>query len=69
MDLVESNLFTPPIILLQTVLEEVRHRSLPLYNRLRALIKTEDKRIWVFYNEYRSLVLNVLFRACFLASI
>jgi len=54
MDLVESNIFTPPIILLQTVIEEVRHRSLPLYNRLKALIKTEDKRIWVFYNEYRS---------------
>ncbi|GLB43614.1 putative RNR ribonuclease family protein [Lyophyllum shimeji] len=54
MDLVESNLFLPPIILLQTVIEEVRHRSLPLYNRLNALIKAEDKRIWVFYNEYRS---------------
>ncbi|KAF9456707.1 RNB-domain-containing protein [Collybia nuda] len=54
MDLVESNLFTPPIILLQTVIEEVRHRSLPLYNRLKALIKTDGKRIWVFYNEYRS---------------
>ncbi|KAG6817260.1 hypothetical protein H0H87_010921 [Tephrocybe sp. NHM501043] len=54
MDLVESNLFTPPIILLQTVIEEVRHRSLPLYNRLNALLKMEDKRIWVFYNEYRS---------------
>ncbi|KAF8878229.1 hypothetical protein BD779DRAFT_1663839 [Infundibulicybe gibba] len=43
MDLVESNLFNPPIILLQTVIEEVRHRSLPLYNP-----------ISVFYNEYRS---------------
>ncbi len=30
MDLMESNLFKVPIILLQTVLEEVRHRSLPL---------------------------------------
>ncbi|GBE86825.1 Exosome complex exonuclease dis3 [Sparassis crispa] len=54
MDLMESALFTPPIIVLQTVLEEVRHRSLPLYNRLKALIRAEDKRIWVFYNEYRS---------------
>ncbi|KAG5653149.1 hypothetical protein H0H81_002060 [Sphagnurus paluster] len=50
----ESNLFSPPIILLQTVIEEVRHRSLPLYNRLNALIKMDEKRIWVFYNEYRS---------------
>ena len=54
MDLVESPLFTPPIILLQTVIEEVRHRSLPLYNRLKALTRMDDKRIWVFYNEYRS---------------
>jgi exosome complex exonuclease DIS3/RRP44 len=56
MDIIESSLFTPPIIVLQTVLEEVRHRSLPLYNRLKALTKMDDKRIWVFYNEYRSYV-------------
>ncbi|KZT19844.1 RNB-domain-containing protein [Neolentinus lepideus HHB14362 ss-1] len=54
MDLMESNLFSPPTILLQTVLDEVRHRSLPLYNRLKALAKADDKRIWIFYNEYRS---------------
>ncbi|KAF9448203.1 RNB-domain-containing protein [Macrolepiota fuliginosa MF-IS2] len=54
MDLVESPLFAPPIILLQTVMEEVRHRSLPLYNRLKALTKMDEKKIWVFYNEYRS---------------
>ncbi|KAJ3865942.1 hypothetical protein EV359DRAFT_72131 [Lentinula novae-zelandiae] len=54
MDLIESSLFNPPMILLQTVLEEVRHRSLPLYNRLKALTKSEDKQIWVLYNEYRS---------------
>lgn len=56
MDLMESPSFTPPIILLQTVLEEVRHRSLPLYNRLKALVKADDKKIWVFYNEFRSYV-------------
>jgi exosome complex exonuclease DIS3/RRP44 len=54
MDLVESPLFTPPIILLQTVIEEVRHRSLPLYNRLKALTRMDDKKIWTFYNGYRS---------------
>ncbi|KAF7980217.1 hypothetical protein HWV62_39325 [Athelia sp. TMB] len=54
MDLMESALFNPPIILLQTVLEEVRHRSLPLYNRLKAITKMDGKRVWVFYNEYRS---------------
>ena len=59
MDLVESELFTAPLILLQTVLEEVRHRSLPLYNRLKALTKIEDKRICVFYNEYRTYVIRL----------
>ncbi|KAG9315316.1 hypothetical protein JVU11DRAFT_4455 [Chiua virens] len=54
MDLIESPTFNPPIILLQTVLEEVRHRSLPLYNRLKTLVKADDKKIWVFYNEFRS---------------
>lgn len=57
MDLMESSQFNPPIILLQTVIEEVRHRSLPLYNRLKAIMKMEEKRVWVFYNEYRSSVL------------
>ncbi|PIL25685.1 hypothetical protein GSI_11435 [Ganoderma sinense ZZ0214-1] len=42
------------VFLSQTVMEEVRHRSLPLYNRLKALVKADDKNIWVFYNEYRS---------------
>ncbi|KAH8115103.1 hypothetical protein DFH11DRAFT_1726540 [Phellopilus nigrolimitatus] len=37
MDVIESGLFTPPIVLLQTVLEEVRHRSLPLHSRLGVL--------------------------------
>lgn len=54
MDLMESSFFDPPMVLLQTVLEEVRHRSLPLFNRLRALIKSEDKHVWVFYNEFHS---------------
>lgn len=51
MDLLEHAAFGPDIIVLQTVLEEVRHRSLPLYNRLRALIAEEERRIWLFYNE------------------
>ncbi|KAH6915185.1 mitotic control protein dis3 [Coprinopsis sp. MPI-PUGE-AT-0042] len=54
MDLMESPLFNPPILLLQTVVEEVRHRSLPLYNRLKALMAADDKKIWLFYNEYHS---------------
>ena len=57
MDLLESSLFGAPLIVLQTVLDEVRHRSLPLYNRLKALIKADggDKAVWVFWNEYMRL--------------
>ncbi|TCD60755.1 exosome catalytic subunit dis3 [Steccherinum ochraceum] len=54
MDLIESPLFKTPIVLLQTVMEEVRHRSLPLFNRLKMLMRTDEKTVWVFYNEYRS---------------
>lgn len=54
MDLIESNYFTTPIIVLQTVMEEVRHRSLALYSRLKALTTTGEQKIWVFYNEFRS---------------
>ena len=42
------------VIVLQTVLEEVKARSLPLYSRLMALIKSEDKRFYLFFNEFRS---------------
>jgi exosome complex exonuclease DIS3/RRP44 len=54
MDLLEHASFGADIIVLQTVLEEVRHRSLPLYNRLQSLLQEEERRIWLFYNEARS---------------
>ncbi|TFK73064.1 RNB-domain-containing protein, partial [Pluteus cervinus] len=54
MDLFEHDKFNPPIILLQTVLEEVRHRSLPLHNRLKALTNADGKHVWIFYNEFQS---------------
>ncbi|CCA72877.1 probable DIS3 3`-5` exoribonuclease required for 3` end formation of 5.8S rRNA [Serendipita indica DSM 11827] len=53
MDLMESPLFDAPLIVLQTVLEEVRHRSIPLHNRLKSLLRSEDRPCFVFYNEYR----------------
>lgn len=52
MDLMEHTALKTPIIVLQTVLEEVRHRSLPLYSRLRQLSQSEDKTVWIFYNEF-----------------
>jgi exosome complex exonuclease DIS3/RRP44 len=41
------------VVVLQTVLEELRNRSLPLYNRLVGLTRSEDKRFYVFFNDFR----------------
>lgn len=51
MDLIENPSFTD-VIVLQTVADEVRHRSLPLFNRLKNLISDPDRRFWVFYNDF-----------------
>lgn len=53
MDLFELNSAFYDVIILQTVLEELRNRSLPLYNRLIGLTKSEEKRFFVFFNEFR----------------
>ncbi|KAI1657083.1 RNB-domain-containing protein [Daldinia decipiens] len=53
MDLFEQSSAFYDVIILQTVLEELRNRSLPLYNRLIGLTKSEDKRFYVFFNEFR----------------
>lgn len=53
MDLFELNSAFFDVIILQTVLEELRNRSLPLYNRIIALTKSEDKHFYVFFNEFR----------------
>ncbi|KAF2222852.1 hypothetical protein BDZ85DRAFT_198176 [Elsinoe ampelina] len=53
MDLFESETAFKDVIVLQTVLEEVKNRSLPLYHRLISLTKNEDKRFYIFFNEFR----------------
>jgi len=53
MDLFEIEVAFHDVIVLQTVLEEVKNRSLPLYHRLISLTKNEDKRFYVFFNEFR----------------
>lgn len=60
MDLMENAAFSPPMILLQTVMDEVRHRSLPLYNRLKALSNADDKKIYIFYNDFSACVSDTL---------
>ncbi|KAG9199812.1 exosome catalytic subunit dis3 [Epicoccum nigrum] len=53
MDLFEQETAFHDVIVLQTVLEEVKNRSLPLYHRLISLTKNEGKRFYVFFNEFR----------------
>ncbi|CBX92593.1 similar to exosome complex exonuclease exoribonuclease (Rrp44) [Plenodomus lingam JN3] len=53
MDLFEVGTAFHDVIVLQTVLEEVKNRSLPLYHRLISLTKNEGKRFYVFFNEFR----------------
>ena len=54
MDLFELTSAFYDVIILQTVLEELKNRSLPLYNRLIALTKSEEKRFYLFFNEFRA---------------
>lgn len=53
MDLFEQKSGFYDVIILQTVLEELRNRSFPLYNRVIALTKSEDKHFYVFFNDFR----------------
>jgi exosome complex exonuclease DIS3/RRP44 len=53
MDVIEHKSAFYDVIVLQTVLEELRNRSLPLYNRLRSLTGSQEKRFYVFHNEFR----------------
>ncbi|RCI07022.1 exosome catalytic subunit dis3, partial [Rhizopus stolonifer] len=41
------------VIVLQTVKEEVRHLSLPVYNRLNAILADKTKRFYMFANEHQ----------------
>ncbi|XJO75197.1 hypothetical protein BDV3_005914 [Batrachochytrium dendrobatidis] len=50
-DVMEHSAFVD-VIVLQTVLDELRHRSTPVYNRVRALINEPTRRFIVFCNEH-----------------
>ncbi|PGH12080.1 hypothetical protein AJ79_04479 [Helicocarpus griseus UAMH5409] len=53
MDLWEQTGSFYDVIILQTVLEELKNQSLALYNRLISLIRSEEKRYYLFFNEFR----------------
>ncbi|XP_064637468.1 exosome complex exonuclease RRP44-like [Lineus longissimus] len=50
-DVLEDEAFKN-VIILQTVIEEVRHRSAPIYKRLKDLIDNTDRHFSVFVNEF-----------------
>lgn len=52
MDAFESPDAFHDVIVLQTVLEEVKNRSVPLYHRLVSLTKNESKHFYVFFNDF-----------------
>lgn len=52
-DLFELSTAFQDVVVLQTVLEEVKNRSLPIYHRLVNLTKNGDKRFYVFFNDFR----------------
>lgn len=43
------------VIILQTVLQEVRHRSAPVYKRLKDMIHEKEKHFYTFTNEHHRL--------------
>lgn len=51
MDFLEHVAITD-VIILGTVLEEVRHRNASAYQRLRGLIDSPTKRFFVFVNDH-----------------
>ena len=40
------------VIIMSVVLEEVKHRNQSIYQRLRALCASEERRFFVFANEH-----------------
>lgn len=53
-DILELKTAFYDVIIPQIVLEEVKNKSLPIYNRLRAITKdSTEKRIYLFHNEFR----------------
>lgn len=40
------------VIILNTVLQEVKHRSMPIYKRLLSVIENPSRHFYVFANDY-----------------
>lgn len=54
-DVIEADVLCN-VIILQTVLEEVKHRSTTIYKRLRDIISNTNRKFYVFVNEHHKYV-------------
>ena len=54
LDVLEDPSFGDDVIILQSVLNDVRQKNLKAYARTRALVNRDDRRFHVFYNEFHS---------------
>lgn len=54
-DILEEDVITN-VIILQTVLEEIRHRSSNVYKKLKNIIKDPKRKFFVFINEHHRYV-------------
>ena len=52
MDVIEQSDCFADVIILQTVLDELRNKNMGLYERVRRLVQDKDKRFVVFFNEF-----------------
>ncbi len=51
-DVLEDREGLSNVIILQTVLEEVRHRSMPIFKRLKDIVADKTRKFYVFINEH-----------------
>lgn len=51
MDVLEENVIGN-VIILHTVLKEVKHRSLPMYKRLMSIIDNKTRHFYIFINDH-----------------
>lgn len=58
-DIMEEDVLTN-VIILQTVLEEVKHRSSSVYKKLKDIITNTHRKFYIFVNEHHKYVENIV---------
>lgn len=58
MDILDENVIGN-VIILHTVLQEVKNRSLPMYKRLRSIIENPSRHFYVFANDHHKYDISI----------